>query len=321
MKKMNLFISNFNSFKKITVVILSSFLVLFLVEAIYLKTMKSVNYDSIGKINAVINEELDCNLTIWGSSTAKVNIDTKLINEKLNISVMNMGFDGTNIDQYYGLACQYLSYTKKSKFMIFVLDYEGALIKRDKFYNIHEWIHNFDNRFIFKSFSDIDPKECFKIKNLPFYSFLYYNKHSFPYFRKQIFNCSKDYFFPYFGYHPNGVIFNSKKIEKFDSRFDERPFKKIREICNTATKKNIQPILVLMPFFSLNDDFRPNKDQLIKKLNNLDTAEIKIWNFMDDTISKDTSFYNDYAHFNIFGAENFTKKLIFKLKENFNIYE
>jgi hypothetical protein len=77
--------------------------ILVLTQWMYNRTMRSIKTGTIGKINAVIKHDLDANISIWGASTALLNINPKLIADSLNISTFNMGLMAqisTNITGY-----------------------------------------------------------------------------------------------------------------------------------------------------------------------------------------------------------------------------
>ena len=69
---------------------------------------------------------------------------------------MNMGIDGTNIDQYAGLLYEYLDHTEKSKILVIALDIHGGLTNRRRFFNLYNWIHHVDNDHIYNCFASID---------------------------------------------------------------------------------------------------------------------------------------------------------------------
>ena len=85
----------------VTIVIITG--VLFSIETFLKTKLKSIKTGTIGKINAVIDHQIDDEIMIWGASTAYVNINPKILSDYLKCSVMNMGLDGTNLDQYSGL--------------------------------------------------------------------------------------------------------------------------------------------------------------------------------------------------------------------------
>jgi len=110
---------------KISIFVVSIVSVLLFIQIKIESSMKKVTDGNIGKINAVMKHELDEDITVWGASTAYVHFDAPMISDSLNLSTFNMGIDGTNIDQYYGLLKEYLNYTKNIFLNYFYLELDG----------------------------------------------------------------------------------------------------------------------------------------------------------------------------------------------------
>lgn len=299
------------------VLLLSSITVLWLTEFMIKSTMKKYKTDTIGKINAVMDHELDSELTIWGASTAYVNFNPKILVDSLNMSSFNMGIDGTNIDQYAGLLYEFLSYTSESKYLIIALDIHGGLTKRDKFYHLHNWLHHIDNKTIADNLSDIDDNLIQKLKSIPFYSLTKYNKHGFPYFRQAVFEYSPDYRFNNYGYRPNGSksIFQQKKSEPFEVKVDDRTIEKVKKACSIANYKGIQCLIVITPMFHEGLELIQNKDEFRSRLSELTTPQINILDFSDSYISKSSRYFKDNTHLNKNGADELTRLLAKEIKQ------
>ena len=106
-----------NKFSKILIFIVVTAASLLASETCMKVAMKSIKRDVLGKINSIAKHDLDVELSIWGSSTAGANFNAVMLDSSLNLSCYNMGIEGANIDQYSGLLEEYISYSKKSKFI------------------------------------------------------------------------------------------------------------------------------------------------------------------------------------------------------------
>lgn len=296
-------------------------ILLFLVERIYINTMKSLKTGSIGKINAVINHDLDVNLSIWGASTALVNFNPLIIRDSLNISAFNMGLNGVNIDQYNGLLKEYLNYTKESNFIIIAIDIYGGLEKREQFYELHNWIQHLDNENIYDCLYDIDCKTMVKAKYIPFYPITLYSKHTFPLFRSALLNnSSSEYQFINLGFEPNNALINSKEIDttQIIIPINNDVFKKLRNSCFLALSKKIRPIIVITPCRKDGLNKIKNVEKFVTLLQTLEKEGIVVYNYLNSPISSNPSFFEDNTHLNTKGADIFTEDVINNLKSDFN---
>ena len=304
------------SYKLITLIGVVSIL-LFLTEQIYVSTMRSIKTGTIGKINAVVNHDLDVNLSVWGASTALVNINPKLIEDSLNVSAFNMGIDGVNIDQYNGLLKEYLSYTTKSKFLIIAIDIYGGLEKRERFYELQNWLHHIKNDNIYNCLSEIDYNTTFKARHIPFYSITLYSKHNFSVFRSAVSQPDSSYEFPNLGFNPNYSQFNLEQIDSkgITIQTNQLVFNKLNQSCKIAKNKNIQPIIVITPCYYKGLERIKNKNEFINQIQSLSSEGVVILNFLNSSISYDINYFKDNTHLNKVGANKLTELVIESVKK------
>jgi hypothetical protein len=279
--------------------------------------MKNCKEGTVGKINGVVAHDLDFNLTIWGASTAQFNFNPQIIIDSFDISAMNMGIDGTNIDQYAGLLNEFISYTEESEYLIIALDIHGGLANRSSFYQLHNWLHNIDNANIYNCLSDIDQQTMFKLKYVPFYSLIKYDKHAFRYFRKSLFNKSSDYTIPDYGFKSKGnaTLEVKEKEASFETEIDERSFYKVKHAVEKASKRGIKCMVILTPCFVDGLAQIKNRTDFITKIETLKTAKVKVANLSNCYISKEPKYFKDNTHLNAKGADELTKLLVKKIKE------
>ena len=294
------------------VILTTCILALLLAESFIAKTLKSVKSGTIGKINAIMAGEIDPEITIWGASTAWGNVIPSIMKDSLQMSVMNMGINGTNIDQYYGLMQRFLGYTNNSKYVFIVVDVRYSLTQRSSFYHIHNWAHHLDNERIQKNMSEIDRNLILKSRYVPFYKLTLYNKHSFSYFREAILNPRERYYFPDLGYSNDATA--DKKGTNNSSvkvKIDARVLNKIKQAGKLAEKKNIKPILVISPCRSSGLENIENYEAVLRSLKN--TGLIAL-DYSNSEISSDSSLFKDNIHLNAKGAERLTSRIISDLK-------
>jgi hypothetical protein len=293
--------------------------ILVLTQWMYNRTMRSIKTGTIGKINAVIKHDLDANISIWGASTALLNINPKLIADSLNISTFNMGINGTNIDQYNGLLKEYISYSKNSRFIIISVDIFGGLEKRNEFYELHNWLHHIENDNIYDCMSDIDYYTMFKAKYIPFYRISLFSKHSYPYFSKSIVSHDITYDFSNLGFMPEDLIMDTTQndLSFLNVPINMAVFNKLKSSCLYAIKHKIQPIVIITPCYYTAIKKIKNANEFIQLINSLKTDNIIVYDFLNTDISKDFNNFKNTSHLNSIGADKFTNLLLNNIKSEY----
>ncbi|MFC2175902.1 hypothetical protein ACFLR1_02875 [Bacteroidota bacterium] len=301
-------------------IILGCALMLYCTEQVLQRTLRSCKVGTIGKINSVMNHDLDVEVTIWGASTAYVNFNPKILIDSLGYTCINMGIDGTPIDQYNGLLEEYLSYSINSKYVIIALDVHGGLVNRNRLYHLHNWLHHAGNQNIYNCLSDVDPRLMFKIRHVPFYDLTLYDKHSFPYFRKTILNRKTDYEFDNFGYKPSTIgsidtsLIQSNTVRKKVLIIGERCLKKALTSSIKAKETNITPIIIVTPCFTKGLDKLTGLDDFLTAINSLKKSGIQVFDLSSCYISKDPKYFSDNTHLSSVGADELTRLLANKIK-------
>jgi hypothetical protein len=278
--------------------------------------MKQSKEETLGKINGIMNHDIDVELTIWGASTAYVNFNPKIIIDSLEISSMNMGIDGTNIDQYAGLLNEYIDYTIESKYLIIALDIHSGLTNRKTFYHMYKWLHHIKNDNIYNCLSDIDNKTMLKLKYLPFYKLTHFDKHSFPYFRRTILNKESNYQISNFGFRPleNTSIYQSNNNSTFKTLIGERSLNKVKDAVIRATKKGIKCYVVITPCFEKGLSQISNRNEFISNVKTIGIQHAEVIDFSNCYLSKKSKYFKDNTHLNAMGADELTKLLIKEIK-------
>ena len=299
---------------KFSLLIIGTFIALWITEYVIINTMKECKEETIGKINGIMNHTIDAEITIWGASTANVNFNPQIIIDSLNLSCMNMGIDGTNIDQYAGLLNEFIDFTSKSKSLVIAIDIHSGLANRDSFYHFYKWLHHVKNDNIYNCFSDIDYERMFKIKYIPFYSLTQFDKHAFPYFIRTIRNKNNQ--ISNYGFSPlNGTILNSANDgPNFETFVNTRAFDKVNNAVKKASSKGIKCYIVITPCYEKGFLRIINRNEFISKLKTIDVQNAEVFDFSNCYISKDPKYFRDNTHLNSIGANELTKLFLKKMK-------
>ncbi len=305
--------------------IVASIIVLYGTEYVLKNTMKSCKIGTIGKINSVMNHNMDVEFTIWGASTAYLNFNPQIIIDSLGYSTMNMGIDGTGIDQYNGLLQEYLSYSNKSKYVIIALDVHGGLGSRTSLYHLHNWLHHVNNPNIYNCLSDIDPSLLWKLKYVPFYDLTMYDKHAFPYFRKTILNQNSEFEIDNHGYKSNGfssidtnqhqLALDNLTIDKVQINTGVRALNKIRDSSLKAKARKIIPIVVVTPCYEKGMNRLEEASDVLSAINSLKKDGIQVLDLSSCSISRQAKYFRDNTHLNSLGADEFTRIFVQEIKK------
>lgn len=277
---------------------------------------------TVEKVKLVMEHELDVELTIWGASTAEGNISPSVMRDSIPFSMMNMGIDGANIDQYFGLYEEYLSYTQRSKYVLLVFDIHGGITDRMQLYEIRKWVPYIDNNRIYRSFSDIDLETTAKARYVPFYSLLLYDKHTLNYWYNPFEANKAEYEFKEMGFfitHTGQTVeelYTSYNHIPFEVEIGERALTKLKKACTLAIEKDIKPIIMLSPCYTKGYQLIQNagavKDSIFAVKSN--SPQIEVWDYSNSNLSQEASFFRDNTHLSPLGAQEFSELIAHRLK-------
>ncbi len=288
----------------------------------YLKfSVKNHPEKTIEKVKYVINRELDVELSIWGSSTAEGNVNPSIIQDSVPLTMMNMGLDGTNIDQYFGLIREYLSYSQNSKYVIFVVDIHGGISDRDKLYEVHKWVPFMKNQYVYESFLDIDFEPTFKTKYIPFYSLFLYDKHTLNYWHNPFKSKRNTFKFEELGHFiVEGQTveehYKTQKIKPLKVKIGSRALAKLKKACNLTLEKKVKPIIAISPCYYKGINHIQNVPEVLDSIYSIrdENDLIEVWDFAKSPISYEASFFRDNIHMTKSGVREWSKLLGHKIK-------
>lgn len=289
--------------KRSLVFLILTFGALFIVQSFIDYKMRQIKSGNVGKINKVLQNKVNEEITIWGASTAEGNFVPKIISEVTSLSCFNMGLDGTNIHQYGGLLENYLNKVSNKK-VIITFDIHGGLMRRKSAYKIYNWLHAFNNEQVSASYSEINNAQYLKIKYIPFYKLLLYGKHNIKYFKENIdsFSFKNDGFVP-----RSGVIVPGKKENKITFSNDSSVVNQIKRICKLASANNNQIYLVLTPCFHMGLKGGTNTDLVLNNFKSLQNKNVHFLNFSNHPMNLEKKYFKDNTHLNKTGAKFFSK--------------
>ena len=122
------------------------------------------------KFTKIFNHEVDKEVVLFGSSVVFHQFDPAIIEKTCGYTVYNAGFDGTFFIQYNCLMKEYLSYTKKCKYIVIGCDLE-ELNKKTWITRPDLYMPFLDNKFVYYSLKEIEPRKIFLARFCPGYKF------------------------------------------------------------------------------------------------------------------------------------------------------
>lgn len=276
---------------------------LFSVQSFIDYKMSQIKSGNVGKVNKVLQNKVNEEITIWGASTAEGNFVPKIISKATGLSCFNMGLDGTNIHQYGGLLENYLNKVSNKK-VIIAFDIHGGLMRRKSAYQIYNWLHTFNDEQVSSSYSEINNSQYLKIKYIPFYKLLLYGKHNIKYFKEN----TDSFFFKNKGFVPrSGLIIPGKQENKITFSNDSSVVNQIKAVCKLANENNNKIYIILTPCFHIGLKGGANTDLVLNNFKSLQNKNVHFLSFLNHPMNLEKKYFKDNTHLNKSGAKLFSE--------------
>jgi hypothetical protein len=291
----------------------------FLTDLFVTKTLlKSKQYD-FGVWNDLLNGNIHSDLIIQGSSRAWIHIDTKIIEDSLNLSAYNLGVDG---HQFFMQLCRHkvlMQHNQKPKIIILSLDY-FTLTRSFNLFNKQQFLCYFKDSTILNT-----------IKTYNGFSFWDYNLPFVRYIGETtiLLTAIKDYFNPnliadrYKGYKGNDQNWNNdfnkaiEEIETINVEIDTTTISLFKKYIETTLKEGIKIIFVYSPEFIEGQKFVRNRKEIMTLYTTLSKKySIPFFDYSNDSISFNQQLFYNSQHLNKKGSQRFTLKLVDDLKKS-----
>jgi hypothetical protein len=308
-------------FKFCSVLILILALISFVVDS----GVKKSRDDQTGKVNLIMNHNIDPDLIVFGSSVGEVGINSNLLSRLTGLTVYNCSIDGTPYIQYKGLLDEFNNYSKNSRYVIFMESY-FSLQKISGVSSADRYLAWIKNPNIFESLYYLQPGLIWKCRYIPFYKYVaathVYYKNSVSGFKN------------YFNHHDSGDSLNGQRrvYRRWESDQDEilmnmKPFtieidpyiiKNYIATISSLEKNNKKVFIVLPPFYAKLSKQLTDFNPLRKTLDSITKVTgAKFIDFSSSDICEYKSFFYNTTHLNVVGAEKFTLQLADSLEYYF----
>jgi len=277
----------------------------------YLISNIASKYHVDKRIELLLNNKLDKDLFILGSSRALNGIDPKTIQEQTNLSCYNMAVSGSNIEYHETILDLILQSKNQPKTIIYNLDDPGTLtlFTGKVIYQSQQLYPYVNNDFVNGIIAHRLEKKEWSTKvsatyrqNVNFMTAVKYLVQGKEEVNMEINNLDE--------YGANLMVGKSKGYEEmvykesnpFQYNGEHQPYvDAFDRIISKCRKNNIRLMLVIPPvFFKTNKEF---KNRIIELVNN----QCEIYDY--SAVFKDDSLFYNYGHLNKFGAQEYSKLL------------
>ena len=265
------------------------------------------------------NSNANSDIAIHGSSRSWVHINPKIISDSLHLTSYNFGMDGHNLWLQYLRHLELLKNHKKPKIIIFSVD-AFTLQKRPDLYQSNQYL-----------------------------PYMLWNENIIKYTSSYVGYTATDYYIPlmrYAGqteavksalkvlinrgqqtnYRTNGYRgideqwssdFDKAKenLKYYEIKVDPNSAKLFENFIKQCKVKNIELIFVYTPEYIEGQKFVKNRKNIIDIYQNLsEKYRVPFYNYSNDSICLDKSYFYNASHLNKKGSELFSKKFAHDLK-------
>lgn len=267
-------------------------------------------------MNDIYNKNSDCDIAVYGSSKAWVQIVPSILEDSLNKSVYNFGIDGQAFGLQYWRHLEFLKNNRKPKLIILTVDYY-SLEKGINLYNKEQFlpymffdkqIKNFTNHFVGFSTADYF---------VPFYRYLG-KKNVF----KECLNIlSRDTSPPNHrikGFHGVNQEYkldlNVGETSNYVANFDSSVTSLMEKFITECKENNIKLILLYPPDYI--DRHISNRSEVVSTYQNISEKHgLQFIDYSENEICMKRDFFYNSNHLNLKGAELFSRQLASDLKK------
>lgn len=274
-----------------------------------------------GKINMLMNRQIDPELMIFGSSVALVQLDDSLIASHTGMTTVNMGLSGVSFQQYRGLAEEFVSYTTKCKYVVFV-NTPFELITRNLLYEAFNFYAHIGNEAIYNSLVGIDPMLVNKMRYIPLYPLTVYDGHFYRLSHEghkertgtKPHATKPDGFLPVNDFHFNDESLRYVQNHSLHIPVNDTLISYFREIISLYNDKGIKVILLSPPVEQGMNDRISNGEKLAATWKKLAGAKNYFIDYSTDSLSTQRELFYNFTHLNSKGARIFSLRFANDLK-------
>lgn len=282
------------------------------------KVLRKSNHKYFVVWNDLVSGDINSEVLVYGTSRARAHINSKILEDTLNLSTYNLGIDGYTFDMEYCRHKLVFENNKKPSYIIQTLDYH-MLSRIDNLYQYEQFFPYFNNETILSTIKDYKGLNWWDY-NLPLVR--YYGS------KEQIFNAINVILRPshnkgnrYKGFYN----FNQSWTKEFENakkskntivqKLDKKSVILFEKYILETKKMKIPLIFVYTPEHIDGQHYVSNRKQIMSVYSYLSRKyNIPFIDYSTDSICFNREYFYNSEHLNLKGANLFSRKLASDLK-------
>ena len=279
--------------------------------------------------NDIYNQNIDADISIYGSSTAWQHLNPKVIEDTFNIPCYNFGMGASNFFWQYLRHREYLKFNNPPKLIILSVDI-NTYQKRETYQNANFRPYMLWNFRVYKNlrlqnkmangveflipmvrYIDFNKKNIFKsLSNIN-------NKKTYSETFDKVFKIQKSGAFRYQGYRginsewTNDLEKAKDRFQHYKIKVDTTLIRLLEDFICEVNKKNINLIFVYAPTYYEGQSFVENRSEIVSAFERLSREHnIPFFDYSNSSICHEKDLFYNALHLNNKGAVIFTKKLV-----------
>jgi len=297
-----------------SLIISVSLILMIIIKSFIAFGVKHSNNAQTSKVNLIMQQKIDPQIIIFGSSVAEVGYNSNLISKLTNKTAYNSSIDGTRFEQYKYLIEKFLSYSNKSEYIILGLSFFSLtpmeeLTQPSRFY---AYFNEYPINILFKQY---DKNEYYKMKYLPFYPYSQYTHTYYKNFLIGLKNVINNYqikpdslngFTPHYSawYGQDADLIEKEKII-----INQNTLKNLNNLIIEASKNTKKVIFIISPLYYKSQKHFINYNQFKTTLKQFEEIGAFVYDFSTDSINYNKKYFYNNGHLNAIGAKLFSEKI------------
>ncbi|GAA4467604.1 hypothetical protein GCM10023093_23770 [Nemorincola caseinilytica] len=276
------------------------------IDSYYLKKANS-------KFTRFFAHKIDADIMIFGSSVAYHQLDPAMVSDSTGLQTYNMAWDAFFFVQYKALVHEFVSYSKRCKYVIFSCDFDN--LGRNKLITRPDlFLALLHNDHVYEALHDIEPEKMWRARYVPGYKLTLLNT---SFYRSIIFppkTPAVDNGYSAVTTDDWEVV--SDTLHPFHARFNEEVYASLKSTIDELTAKGIKVIIVMPPVYKEGYDRILNAEAIRERYAALVRKDVYFIDRTQDTLlSGSRSNFVNYSHLNRRGAEIYSRTLAGQIRE------
>lgn len=270
--------------------------------------------------NRVNNGKIKADLAVFGSSRAMIHINPKILKDSLNMEAFNLGLNGSKFKMQYYRFLQYLEYNPHPEVIVWNLDTFSFSAIEEVFQP------NQYTPFMLWNYKLYTYLKEYKETNWLDFIVPFYRYRDQIYWRDELKKAGKEKLDKEGNFRNSGFKSYNRKwkvnwatLKAKDADFDIKTYPLLEEVIKKCKAEDIQLIFTIAPEFKKGQAYMLNREEIIDKYKaTLNEYDLPLLDFSDDSISYQQKWFYNTTHLTDKGADEFTRRLAQKLKEEIN---